>query len=215
MGLGITDEKKLEEMLSQYENFVVKPIRGLQGRGVRFLSRQEVMDKYKSDKSFSFYGLNLLLDNLSLGKPKRKHVPSVEEMVCDGDFSFEDGISQFQPFVESRKNGFGEYSSIRAIVCNGKFVDAYMRTSVNPRVNLSQDAKAVSFYYDSNFPEFCENIAGVFETKVKEQDSENFKRDIYQKYLEGIGRGVEKWEIFLEKEMVKVFLFAVKQSQKY
>jgi glutathione synthase/RimK-type ligase-like ATP-grasp enzyme len=174
VGLGATDEQKLDEMISKHNSFVVKPILGCCGLGVRFISKNEAA-RYRNTK-----GPTDEVSFMQLIYPKT--IMYIEDLVEKSDFSFEAGVSVIQPFIEPET----KYSAIRAIVCNGKFVDAYKKISDSPRVNLSQGAKAVAI--DCDVSEYCENIVNVFESKANEYDFETYKKKLYFKHIEKIGK---------------------------
>ncbi len=203
VGMGITHEAELERLIATYKNFVTKPILGAQGRGVKFLTNVEVGERYRNSSGpFKENSSISLFDHSA----KKWNFSCLEEMICANDFTFEYGVSTIQPFIDSRKNIDDEYSSIRAIVCNNKFVDAYKRVSENPKVNFSQGAKAVSFDYDSNFAKFCEDVVKVLETKVKEQDPDSFRETIYKNYMGGMGRHFDGWKMTVEGEVANFIL---------
>jgi hypothetical protein len=181
VGLGATNENELEEMLENGEHFVVKPILGICGKGVRVLTKDEVSDEYRYSRGPTEY-VNFLEGLLKI---KTSKIEYIEDLIKKKDFSFEQGVSIIQPFIDSLENN--EYAVIRAIVCNGKFVDAYERRSLNPRVNLSQDARAVAFDYDDEFARFCEETVEVFERKASEYQTYSFQRELYQKYIDARG----------------------------
>jgi glutathione synthase/RimK-type ligase-like ATP-grasp enzyme len=170
VGLGTENRYELEDIMDGYDSFVVKPVLGTCGRGIRFLTKDELRERYLNNplsiKDFIFFAF--------------RNEKTVEALIKMEDFGFEYGVSIVQPFIDSRRDE--HYSSIRAIVCNGEFIDAYQRLSLSPRVNLSQDAKAVSYEYDRDFINLCEKVIQVFEEKVSEFDN-SYKKSIYQKYL--------------------------------
>ena len=131
-----------------------------------------------------------------LSVKKSSKIKYIEDLVEQNDYSFELGISIIQPFIDSKQKGV--YSAIRAIVCNGKFVDAYQRISSNQKVNLSQDATAISFDYEGDFVRFCEKTVKVFEEKSNEHPMDSYKKTLYQKYMNergktsNIQRGIDK-----------------------
>jgi len=180
VGLGATDEKGLDNLLKKYDRFVIKPIIGSCGKGVRILNKNEA-EKYKNTSG--------PIDNISdfkifmerIGVMRIKYF---QDLIEEGDFSFEKGLSLIQPFINSEVSINGEkfYSVVRAIICNGEFVDAYLRVSHNPTVNLSQDAKAVPFNYNG-FSEFCENAVHIFEKESQKYDPYTMKKFLYNKYI--------------------------------
>ena len=184
VGLGATDEKGLEESLSSHSLFVVKPILGYQGRGFRVIDRQQASEFRGTRGSLNNIDSVVQATNL---EPILKYI---EDYIDEDNFSFEPGLSIIQPFIDSRKaiNGRELYAVIRAIVCNGQFVDAYMRVSPNPRVNLSQDAEAYPFEADSKFRQFCEMVVGVFEHLCLQYEPNTFRRVLYRFYVDYIGR---------------------------
>ena len=94
-----------------------------------------------------------------------------------------------QPFIDSRKviDGRKQYRCVRAIVCNGQFVDAYLRTSTRPKANLSQGADAYPFEQEG-FAEFCEEFVSIFEQACAPLDPFTFKKELYTAYIDSAGR---------------------------
>lgn len=187
VGLGATDEDELNRMLFEYDAFVAKPILGNCGRGVRFLNREEVERKYRFSRGPT-RDLDMSDALLSLLKKEAKTI-YIEDFIREGNFSFEAGVSILQPFIDSQEQG--EYSIVRAIVCNGKFVDAYQRKSHNLNVNLSQDATAHSFDYDADFVHFCESLVEEFEFHSQRLPLQTFRKDLYQRFLNQRGETSE------------------------
>lgn len=60
--------------------------------------------------------------------------------------------------------------------------------SNNKKVNLSQDATAISFNYDNEFAYFCENIIKVFEGLSQNYSLKQYKKFLYQNYIEERGK---------------------------
>jgi len=206
IGLGATNEADLEAMIAEQEQFVMKPMCGSRGIGVRLLSRGEISTLRGTrgsiwDASFA-HAWQVIFGRTSLRY--------VEDMVDDKDFSFEPVIAVLQPLVNAQRIVFGvrqpvpslvngelalkvptggqgvpRYTSIRAIVCNGKFLDAYMRASGSPVVNLARQAEAHSFSYDSEFAEFCERFVHEFETRATQVPGPG---DLYKSYFDSRGR---------------------------
>lgn len=206
VGLGAADNNSLVKMASS-NGFVAKPILGNQGRGVRFLTQEEGILFYQNTGG-PIYGSSA---NIFSQFNKNEKETYLEDLIAENDFEFEYGLSLLQPFIESKKkiNQEEVYSSIRAIVCNGKFVDAYRRISENKKVNLSQDAKAVKLYYDSGFPDFCENVARVFEEKTKSLNPFTFREELYMEYFNAIERPVKRWNITLEGKVMHAVIRAL------
>ena len=188
VGLGATNEEELKKLVANYDTFVVKPVLGYCGKGIKFLSQEEVVEKYKNSRGPVDY-VSPLRSILTIDR-KLFRIKYIEDLIEEGDFSFESGVSIIQPFIDSKKGNYegSTYSVIRAIVCNGKFVDAYQRVSSNPRVNLSQDATPVSFDYDDEFARFCEKTIEVFESRAGEYDFDSYKKILYQKYIDARGK---------------------------
>ena len=195
VGLGATHEEELEKMLSQHQTFVVKPILGFCGKGIEFLSKDEVHKKYGRSRGpiDEVRPIDAMIA-IRMGSSQNIYI---EDLIDVNNYSFEPAVSIIQPFVDSRQNG--EYSVIRAIVCNGKFVDAYERRSPNRRVNLSQDATAHSFDYASDFAHFCEEMVKAFEDKSKEHAMDTYQQTLYQRYIEKRGRTSERQRDLDEK----------------
>jgi len=183
VGLGATDRKDLSELLETAESFIVKPIMGSVGRGVQKLTKEEAEDfRYESGavRNPSFMeSLVALGTDISM-------IEYIEDFIDNEDFSFEYSVSILQPFIEPRGD---EYGVVRAIVCNGEFVDAYERVDSDFRVNLSRGAEAVPFEKDG-FSEVCEHIVNVFETEC-DIYSDNFRKELYTAYIEKRGRRTE------------------------
>ena len=194
VGLGATDEKDLHKLISSHDSFVVKPILGSCGKGVKFLSKEEIETKYSNSRG----PLNDITSIESLLMLNKKKLITVyfEDLIDANNFSFEGGVSIIQPFIDSIDsidsgngyNGEENYSVIRAIVCNGKFIDAYKRVSKNQKVNLSQDAKAVAYDYSTEFSKYCENIVDVFEMKSSEYNFRSYQKTLYSDYTNERGR---------------------------
>ncbi len=197
VGLGLGHKKDLEEMLERGERFVQKPILGAIGLGVRIIGEAEIRALIKDSgrmkgsrmEVFDWFRIKDIVS------PKY-----VEELIGKNDFSFAQYISLLQPFVRSkRKVGKREYSSIRAIVCNGKFVDAYKRVDDKPVVNLAQGARTEPFHIRSvkGFEEFCERAVSTFEEGCAKYDDGSFKRQLYDKYFEIVGRRSREIDLFV------------------
>ena len=181
VGLGTTDKKKLEEILNSSEEVIVKPLSSARGVGFKVLTKEEA-EQFKKTRGPVDYAD--VVDSLRETTP-----PYVEDLVASHDFSFEYGVSVLQPFIEtaSVEDMPGSYTSIRAIVCNGKFVDAYIRASTKPRVNLGMGAEAFPID-DSELAEFCEQVVEVFEGECAKLTSADFQSKLYNKYFDERGR---------------------------
>jgi len=189
-GMGFTDEATLEGIIDENSYFVIKPILGNCGKGVKFLSRDEAK-KYRDTRGSidSPYPFDLIRA-INNKKPKIKYA---EDLIEENNFLFELGLSIIQPFIDSKKldeKGNDIYSVVRAIVCNGNFVDAYLRVSRNKNVNLSQDASAIKFE-DNHMKNFCEKSVNVFEKQCSKYNNDNFRKNLYEKYIGERGRTSE------------------------
>ncbi|NQV90878.1 hypothetical protein HQ489_00210 [Candidatus Woesearchaeota archaeon] len=200
-GLGFSYGKDINSVLENGEqDFVIKPIRGIQGIGVEFVKRERVeyersLEGSMASLKYSLFDLvkeNLLKQIIDFDK----EIPYVEDMVDKGDLRFGNSLAIIQPFLDTRTNIDGEdyFQSIRAIVCNGEFVDAYTRYSKNPCVNLSQDAKARLF--EGDIAQICEDVVetlceSLTEQIRKEIENSNFKDtdlQLWKEYVEERGR---------------------------
>jgi glutathione synthase/RimK-type ligase-like ATP-grasp enzyme len=153
VGLGWSAPDELALLQQNASRFVHKPILGAQGRGVQIID---------ATRLHSYSATRGVVDDTRLSGiscPQHQHIADeigpglvfagglyLEELVSAGDRHFEAGMCVVQPFINScgSKNTLGtqQYSSIRSIVCNGVFIDAYVRTSTEPVVNFSRGANA-------------------------------------------------------------------------
>lgn len=179
VGMGITDEKTLSAMLDEHDCFVVKPILGQCGKGVRFMNKDTLSDAYSGSRgpTKSMHWTD------AFGK---KDPVYIEDLIEQRNFVFELGISVVQPFIDSGTDD--TYTTLRAIVCNGKFVDAYERVSDIPRVNLSQGASARAFEHDKDFAAYCEEVVCDLEAVSATFEPEDFRYRLYTAFLDKRGR---------------------------
>ena len=188
LGLGATSDDDLQTLLSKHNRFIIKPILGDCGKGVVLLNRKELKKHLGTGGSIDDnIGYSNLYEILLGRGVKGKYL---EDFIVKNDYNFELGISIVQPFINSKKrfnNTKKEYSSVRAIICNGKFIDAYSRVSSSPRVNLSQDAYPVQFKED-DFAEFCEDTIRIYEDKCSKLEEETFREKLYASYFKSINR---------------------------
>ncbi len=182
VGLGITDENELYQILESAEKFILKPVLGYCGKGVKLLDKDEA-------KGFRF--TRGPLKDPSILQIVHGTAPYIEDLIHKGNFQFEPGISIIQPFIDSQMKNKGVYGVVRAIVCNGEFVDSYLRASTDFRVNFTRDAKAFKFKGDG-FDEFCENTISIFEEKCSELNEHNFKQELYRQFI--VNRGTTNWD---------------------
>lgn len=111
-------------------------------------------------------------------------------MIAARMFSFEYGLGVIQPFINSRQRIQGKkmYTSIRAIVCNEKFVDAYVRVSPHKKVNLSQGAKAYPCKDKEQIASLSEKIVAIFEEQCLGYEVADFEQKMYREYIESRGK---------------------------
>ena len=179
VGYGFLRREEMAEILASSSEWIIKPILGACGLGVQKITREEIQKYLDSEGMLEDYGS---LTQLSMFTNKRPMY--LEELVDKEDFRFEPGVALIQPFIDSKKDG--KYSAIRAIVCNGEFVDAYMRESECVSVNYHRGAEAKPFK-EEGFSEFCENIVRVFEEECEKYSPVNYHKDIYKNYMPYLG----------------------------
>lgn len=188
LGLGFTHEKELEDLLESSSQFVIKPILGSMGRGIEMISRKAAQENRHSRGPADYHA--------SSDIPLKLIPLYVEDSIAEGMFSFEYGLGLIQPFINSQRSIQGEkmYTSIRAIVCNEKFVDAYVRVSTTKKVNLAQGAAAyaVNQKEKAKIASLSEKIVEVFEERCLGYEPENFKRELYKQYIDSRGKTTPK-----------------------
>ena len=177
VGLGFSHEVDLEKVLgTNQEEFVIKPIKGSLGKGFRMLSRKRA-EEYRHSRGAA----NSSLTSIPI---------HIEDMVEKEDFEFEYGLALLQPFVNGRRTfeGAEVYTSIRSIVCNERFVDAYVRASHGQKVNLSQGAKAYPCENKEEIAVLSEKMVTVFEEACVGYDAPTFKLELYRQYIGARGK---------------------------
>jgi hypothetical protein len=179
VGLGTTDEGTILQLARQYDKFAVKPIKGLQGVAVKFVSSDELLKKYAGSSG----PVTKDHDLINLRSPMKEGTLMLENLAASKNFSFEIYLSLVQPFINSRTSKSAKYKSIRAIVCNGKFVDAYSRVSESKVVNLAQGSEAEAFNHDAKFINLCEKVVKCLESEASKLPIDKFKELIYVGYL--------------------------------
>jgi len=110
----------------------------------------------------------------------------IKSMAEEGEYDFESVVSLLQQFVDSKEviNGQETYSVIRAIVCNGIFVDAYRGISPEPCVNNSRKAtNPCAFEADDGFREFCEKTVLIYSEQCAQLHPEDYKKQLYSRYF--------------------------------
>lgn len=184
LGLGFTHEEELAELLESAPSFVIKPILGLQGRGIEFLTREDAKKHQHSRSPIE------LLNPMKALYAKPEDLLYVEDLVGLGLFSFQHGLGIIQPFIESKRlfEGMEMYSCIRAIVCNEQFVDAYLRVSPHKKANLSQGAQAYPCKDKDEIVSLSEKIVAVFEEECFRYDPKSFRQELYGEYIRSRGK---------------------------
>ena len=196
VGLGYVYDQELNRLMESHDLFVQKPLLGKCGKGVKIYDQKEAQDFIHLSGPIHNESLaNLMCYILFSWKTKPTFL---EDLMAKDDFSFEKAVGIIQPFIDSAREIDGQecYSSIRAIVCNGKFVDAYERYSPEKRVNLSQGAKARAFERDG-LAEFCEYVTATFERECAALHPDTFKQQLYSAYLDNGGRRHWRENFFL------------------
>ncbi len=196
VGLGAARPQDIEEVIatSATGKLVRKPLLGLQGKGVRIYSPEEG----RNDPALSqgpivpatFF--HLFLAGMDITPP----LLYLEDLIMRRKFNFEHALAVLQPFIDSRREEDGEstpYRSLRAIVCNGRFIDVYERRSFSSVVNLARGATAHA-YEDHTLPELCERIITVYERECTrltprhlDADPFQFNSELYGKWLKERG----------------------------
>src|SRR3989344_5705507 len=193
VGLNVATHEEIDKLLIQGDHFVVKPILGVQGKGIRIINKEEALKYgYEDDKP----NKNIYLDVLkriavarhrSLGmRDISDDLFDIKSMAEEGEYDFESVVSLLQQFVDSKEviNGQETYSVIRAIVCNGIFVDAYRGISPEPCVNNSRKAtNPCAFEADDGFREFCEKTVLIYSEQCAQLHPEDYKKQLYSRYF--------------------------------
>ncbi|MDO8628656.1 MAG: hypothetical protein Q7R56_02795 [Nanoarchaeota archaeon] len=202
VGLGTADMAEIDLLLA-YPSFIKKPLRGVQGEGIQLLTRTE-MDNYKTqalEAKFGFW-------------PTPEPLP---DMVNRGFFYFENYIAIIQPFIDTRNfvttQGHAGYGSIRAIVCNRQFVDAYLRVSENPVVNRARGAKAHALHLPQLAP-FCEEVISTFEERSDDYQPENYQGRLYTEYFHQPPREVVQQHPHVLERLFEVAFTAMREGKK-
>lgn len=189
VGLGVGDRSALEEMIEKYDRFVKKPVSGRCGVGVVFIHNDQVrkyVDQIGPIREPS-------MTEAVLGVPLH-----VEDLVAKKKYGFEISMHVIQPFIDSKGVGKnGSYATIRAIVCNGEFVDAYMRYSQNPRVNLTQGAGAAAFK-DVKLKGYCEEVVRAYNKRCADLSPYNFRSKLYQEWFDEVNGTNAQHSVFEE-----------------
>ncbi|HIH11339.1 TPA: hypothetical protein HA241_04060 [Candidatus Woesearchaeota archaeon] len=193
VGLGWVHEPELDALLVEGDDFIIKPLQGKQGEGIKRITSKEI-------EEFRKVAGPIDSDHLSLTSPKPERY--LENCIRESIFSCQTGLALIQPFIDSTKliNGETNYTCIRAIVCNGKFIDAYERYGSEPRVNLSRNAQARPFHADG-FDDLCERTVAIYEEQCAKYDLTQFNAQIWEEYFEEVGPRVHR-KLDLETEIL-------------
>jgi len=213
VGMGITDELQLEAILSSCNHVVVKPILGLQGLGFKLLESADARAKYQGSRApVNDIPITMALKDQGF---RKYQVVYVEDFVKMNDFGFEMGVSILQPFIESQPSTKEDslFSSIRAIVCNGRFIDAYKRVGSEPRVNFSQGAKAMAFEKDPDIMSLCEKVVEVLEREANATNTSTFAQSLYNGYFSDRGFTLPKQRAKDHAAMLLQFVLSLTSSQ--
>jgi len=180
--LGATDEKELEQILKGASSFIVKPILGSNGMGIQRYSRKETGEKFRGTRGP--LREPTIFDSILEFCKGKTNLKYLEDLIDKNQFSFEEGLEVLQPFVNTEGKN---YSVVRAIVCNGNYVDAYQRVSNDYKVNLSRGAKAKAFK-KRGFGSLCEEIVSTFEKQSAKLKPDSFRSVLYNQFLDERGR---------------------------
>lgn len=182
VGLGTVHEKELKQMLHQNNKFVIKPILGNCGNGVKKISKANAMDYIQQSGTIDHF---TILDELaSLFLPEYQ-LETIQEDVKRNNFCFEYGLAVIQPQITSHL--YPQFSHVRAIVCNGQFVDAY--ESVGPRLttNRSKGTTQVRGVNHTDLPKYAEMVVKSLEDACNDLELSNYKSKLYTEYFDEIG----------------------------
>lgn len=197
VGLGSAKEQELENILaSDYDlngnlgdgcaksQFVLKPICGMQSLGQKILLREEV-ERFK-DEEGPLWSMSLAEEYCRLWNKKAVYL---DHLVEQGDFSFEPYVGLIQPFVDTQREVKSKqyYCAVRAIVCNGQFIDAYRKYSKIPQVHFSH-AEFVERVQDEELPILCERIAYTLLDESRKFKEDNFRQDLYRSFFKERGQ---------------------------
>ncbi|MEK6950190.1 MAG: hypothetical protein AABX13_00500 [Nanoarchaeota archaeon] len=206
VGLGWANASEIEQVIGQVplssqvssSQVIGKPIQGRRGWGLRMLSNNQARALLQEAGPWQEPPPGFIPSFFSLWKNalwKKEEQPQYwEDLVEQRDYRFEYGMYLLQPWIDSRRKVNGEeyFTSIRAIVCNGQFIDAYLRYSPSPYVNIAQGAKATNFSHPG-LAELCENIIATYEEECVQLSPNTFREVLYSSYLNEKGRRKIIW----------------------
>ncbi len=184
VGLGGTRGPELESVLAQgKEQFLFKPLWGMQGIRIKVLSREEA-ERFKEEEG--------TLSKMSMAEEYRhanKTAVYLDQLVERGDFRFESAVGLVQPLVDTRKkvDGGEVHTAIRAIVCNEQFVGAYIKYSDVPQGHYS-NSKRPELFDENGFPQLCERIVHTFLDESRKLNSEMFRTELYSRFFRKRGK---------------------------
>ncbi|MDO8556757.1 MAG: hypothetical protein Q7R96_06325 [Nanoarchaeota archaeon] len=194
--IEIQAQQELQQLLQQPTKlFVIKPLDGAQGTGIQTLTRKR-------------------LERFAQKAPMIKG--ALEKDIQKEDYSFEYFTGIIQPFINTRTfvNTLGKrgYGSIRAIICNGQFIDAYIRISNERVANLARTAEACKLPETilEELKPFTENAIKIFEQETQPYTLQTYKQALYKKLLE---RRTQPIPFNLE-EFLKQAIIAFRKSGK-
>ena len=236
VGMGATDESGLEKLISENDSLVIKPTKFSLGIGVRGINKGEA-EKYlgtrgklfpessqasflpdELDSTTGRFKILISLISRDLDKTKPFKYEYFSEMARAGDFEFEYGLALIQPFIDSRTSESDPYSYVRAIVCNGKFIDAYKRTTKKPIDSSSKDAQLFELRPSEKnaIGKLSEKAIKVFESQSEKLGSD-FERQIYGEYLKETGNPeeiLERKELYIKGELIDLITNALGEIKK-
>jgi hypothetical protein len=169
VGLGWADPLELKKLRSEASSFIIKPIAGYLGKGARRCG-PEFLTRYEEQAG-------------PVGGGWLSGGCYLEDIVCK-DRLCDLGLAIVQPFVGQRRamNGKRVFSSIRAIVCEGKFIDAYEALSHAPVVNAASESWELPCKTDG-IAEFSEKAVATFEAACAAYTPKEFRKRIYSQYF--------------------------------
>ncbi len=172
VGLGFGRKKEVEDVIGDAEQFILKPMNGMQGFGVKLCSLDALDSPIFHHQGPAYHRFPRLLFG--------SQPVYVEDMIERKDGNFEVGLALVQRYLDTAVEG--KHRSIRAIICNGKFVDAYVRVDEDPVVNLSQTARPERFDA-GDLPGFCESVIEKYEAATASLAIETYWQDLWHSFI--------------------------------
>ncbi len=149
VGLGMETNSSCAP-LQKASKCVVKPIDGLQGAGVSVIASDQLPQRKR---------MRILTEVIT----QREPALGIDILLTFSEAKY--GVRIAQPFIDTQ-DANGCFRSVRAIVCKGKFIDAYTRVSRNPIVNIALGAHAEP-YTGQCLASLSEAIVHEFRTAVQ------------------------------------------------